>query len=274
VAAPLPPTGPHESRLARLVHRFEADEPAARLSPGARLLMSVGPAAGAALGLGIVGLACGAGVALFLLSVILASFVGAGKSAVLGSAVANTFTLAVFGRVIENINISSWILAGILVYVDSAVCLLLLANLSVLFRTPWLGIGRRLAQMHEAGWYMLQVHPWIRRMAWVGVMIFVVTPFPMSGAVGGTLVARILGMSNWATWTANTIGSFGACMLFAVLGELGRRHAAMLVKHPLFAVAVVALFLAGLLLLCRWFLRRADRAKKQFLAAHEAEARE
>ena len=72
-----------------------------RMSPRARVLMSVGPATGAVLGLGIVASLCGVGLALFLLSVILAGFLGAGKSAVLGSAVANAFTLAVFGRVIE-----------------------------------------------------------------------------------------------------------------------------------------------------------------------------
>ena len=274
MTAPLPPTDPHESRLARLAHRFEADEPTVRLSRRARVLMSVGPAAGAVLGLGIVASLCGVGVAMFLLSVILAGFLGAGKSAVLGSAVASAFTLAVFGRVIEGVNVSAWVLAGMLAYVDSAVCLFLLANLSVLFRTPWFGIGRRLAQMHEAGWYMLQVHPWMRRMAWVGVTLFVVAPLPGSGAIGGTLVARILGMSNWATWTANTLGSFGACVLFAVLGDFGRQHAEVLVQHPLIAVAFIVLVVAALLLVCRWFLRRADRAKREFLAAQEAKARE
>jgi len=272
VAAPQPATEPHEGRLARLVHRFEAEEPSARLSRRARVLMSVVPAAGGVVGLGLVACLCGVGVALFLLSVVLASFLGAGKSAVLGSAVANAFTLAVLGRVIERINISAWVLAGMLTYVDSAVCLVLLANMSVLFRMPWFGIGRRLAQMHEAGWYMLQVHPWVRRMAWVGVMLFVVTPLPASGGIGGTLVARILGMSNWATWTANTAGSFGACVLFAVLGDLWRRNAEMLMRRPLLAAAIVALVVTALLLLCRWFLRRADQAKRQFLAAQEAKA--
>jgi hypothetical protein len=231
--------------------------------------MTFGPIALAALGLLAAWVFASPTTAMFLLAVLIGSFIGGGKFVILGSAVAGTFTLWLFGRSIEHVNLSSWYLAGLVVYGDCGTCLFMLANVGVLYRTPWLGIGRRLAQMHEAGWYLLHVHPWMRRMAWTGVVVFVAAPFQGTGAVGGTIIARILGMSNWATFTATAVGSIGGCSLIAVLGNLGRKHAEAVINHPLITVGVIVLTLAVLVLLGRWFLGHADQAKRQYLAEQE-----
>jgi hypothetical protein len=263
---------PRESRLGRLVHRLAEEDPSTRLSLPARVLMTVAPIVGAALILLAATLVSGLGLAAFLLAMLLGSFMGGGKFVVFGSAVANAFTHTYLGYTIESVDVSAWVLAGLVVYGDTGTCLVMLANMTVLYRMPW--VGRRLAMAHEAGWYMLQVHSWMRRMAWIGVALFVAVPFQGTGAVGGTIVARILGLSWWGTLTATVAGSVAGCSGMAVLGNIGRKHAEGIANHPAVSVAVVVGTLVTVILLGRWFLGQSEMAKEQYLAEQEAKPQE
>jgi uncharacterized membrane protein len=257
----------HEGRVARLIHRLAEQDPSATLSRGVRCLMTIGPLVGFGLILLAASLAAGAITATFLAAMELGSFIGGGKLVIFGSAVASAVAISIFGRAIESVNVSAWVLAGMVVYGDIGTCLIMMANMTVLYRTPW--VGRRLALAHEAGWYVLRANPWMRRVAWFGVAVFVAAPFQGSGAVIGTIIARILGLSRFGTLSAMVVGSATGCSALALLGNVGRRQAEDIVSHPWISLIILVAILVALALAGRWFVGHSVAAREQYLAEHE-----
>lgn len=256
----------HEGRVARLIHRLEEDDPNPRLSKGERVVMTAGPLGGFGAILLVTALVWGVGAATFLASMELVSFIGGGKFVIFGP--------AVLGDTFRSADFSPWALAGLVVYGDIGTCLIMMANMTLLYRTPWLGVGRRLALAHEAGWYMLHVHRWMRRAAWLGVAVFVAAPFQGTGAVIGTIIARILGLSRWGTLSATAVGSAAGCSVLALLGDIGRKQAETMTRHPVMTATILAVILVALVLLGRWFMGHAAEAREQFIAEHEAQRAE
>jgi len=178
------------------------------------------------------------------------SFVGFGKFVIFGG----TFwkvAAPIIGYVPQTAPPSPWILAGLVIYGDTATALVMMANMTLLYRTPF--VGRRLAACHEAGWYVLRIHPWMRRMAWVGGAVFVAAPFQGTGAVVGAVLARILGLSRLSTLSAMTAGSATGCLALALLDAIGRRRVQQIASHPLAAAIVLAVTVVVLVLVGHWF---------------------
>jgi uncharacterized membrane protein len=108
------------------------------------------------------------------------------------------------------------------VYGDTGTMLVMLANLHILYRLPRL--GPKLAQGYQACHYVLKANPWMRRLAWLGTAVYIAVPFQGTGAVIGTLLARMLGMSMVATLTAIPFGSALGCYPLALLGKYAKKH--------------------------------------------------
>ncbi len=231
-----------------------------------RQVMTISPFAGLGGILGVTGLLWGLGSAAFLASMVVGSFVGGGKFVIFGTEMTNLLTQSLMGATYESVDFSPWALAALVVYGDLATCSVMMANMTLLYRTPWL--GRRLASAHEAGWYVLHVHRWMHRVAWLGVAVFVAAPFQGSGAVIGTIIARILGLSRPETFTAMLVGSGVGCSVLALLGDVGRQQAQMLASHPVISLVILAGIVVLLMLLGRWFMGHASEAREQFRAAH------
>jgi len=66
----------------------------------------------------------------------------------------------------------------------------------------------------------------------------VAAPFQVTGAVVGTILGRLLGLSRLATLSAMACGSATGCAALAVLGTYGRERAQQLAKHPIAALLV------------------------------------
>lgn len=246
-----------EGRLHHLVHRLAEDDPSGKLSRRTRLLMTLGPIVAFGLILLFTGLLCGWKAAGFLWGVAVLSFVGMGKFAVLLGAAASA-------------PLGVWPLAHIVIYGDIATMFIMLGNMHLLYRAPW--VGRKLAQAHEASHYVLKANPWMRRLAWIGLAVFVAVPFQGTGAVGGTILARILGMSYFSIVTAIPIGSFLGCYPLALLGMYGRargfKHVA---NHPLAAVLFFVLLIAVIYILGRRFTGASLRKREQAAAGQGSE---
>jgi uncharacterized membrane protein len=217
------------------------------LSQRARLAMTVGPFVGYGCILLAAWVVAGHKVAAFLFGAVVASFLGAGKFVVLAH------------LIWRDPPVGSWTLVALIVYSDLAAATIMMGNLDVLYRLPFL--GRRLAACREAGWYVLQANPWMRRAAWSGIALFVAVPFQYTGSVVGTVVARILGVSRFHTATATVAGSALGCSALALLGVYARDLVRYLDPSPVLVVAEVLLIVALLVLLGRRFtgksLRRA-----------------
>jgi uncharacterized membrane protein len=221
------------------MHRLAEEDSSRKLSRRARLLLTLGPFVVSGLVVLGTGLLYGWRAAGFMVAVAVASFVGGGKFAILMAAP-------------QSAPLGLWAAAHVVIVGDIITMLVLMANMHVLYRAPW--VGKKLAQAHEASAYVLRANPWMRRAAWFGLAIFIAVPFQGTGAVGGTILARLLGMSQFAVLTAIPVGSALGCYPIALLGMYGRaKGLQQIADHPLAAVAFFALLVAVIVLLGRRF---------------------
>jgi len=97
-------------------------------------------------------------------------------------------------------------------------------------------------------------------MAWVGVAVYVAAPFQGTGAVIGTILARILGMSWFSTLTATAAGSLVGCVALALLGHYARARVQAIAAHPVALLVALGLTLVILLVMGRWFIGQSSKA--------------
>jgi len=218
--------------------------------------MTVGPVLGFGVILLAAALVSGYGMVIWLSGIEIGSFIGFGKFVIFGGVVRDVI-LKVFQYVPKTDPPSPWILAGTVVYGDVATAMVMLANMSVFLRMG--SLGQRLAACHDAGWRVLQANPWMRRMAWVGVAVFVAAPFQGTGAVIGTILARILGMSWFSTLSATAVGSGAGCLTLALLGQYARERVQAIAEHPVAMVVALAITVVILVVLGRWFIGKSSQ---------------
>ncbi|MBK7643296.1 MAG: small multi-drug export protein [Planctomycetes bacterium] len=116
-------------------------------------------------------------------------------------------------------------LAALCVPVDAFVACCLALFLGPLQRLPW--IGPWLQGIHLRAHSVLMEYPRLRRMAFVGVALFVFLPLPGTGAVGGMFAGQMVGLSRPMSVLAIAIGTALIAALFAglasTLGAEGQR---------------------------------------------------
>lgn len=186
----------------------------------------------------------GGDAALELLSLALATATVAGKFIVLR------------GLHDEGFFDSPYKLAPLVVYMDVLFAFVAVFNFGVLHRIPRL--GRRLARMQVDGERILARNPWMKKVTFVGVVAFVTFPLSGTGAIGGAIVGRLLGLPRLRTLvaiaTGAVIGAFGMALLADVAGETLLR----LKDGPVLPIGG-GLVLAGL----GWWLWRNDRRARR-----------
>jgi hypothetical protein len=96
-------------------------------------------------------------------------------------------------------------LFALVTYMDLFVAVLLAFHTGFLFKVPWL--GPKIAALVEDGQFFLQSNRWMRRMAFLGLVAFVLFPLAATGSVGGSIFGRLAGMSRWAIFAGVALGS-------------------------------------------------------------------
>ena len=94
-------------------------------------------------------------------------------------------------------------------FMDFIVALFVTFHMGVLFRIP--KIGHKLAMLVWDGKFFMDSQPWIKRMAFAGLVGFVIIPFSTTGSIGGSILGRLLGLSRLTT--------VGGVLLGSVLGN-------------------------------------------------------
>ncbi len=214
-----------------------------------RLLYVLGPLALTAAVLGLVYLVAGAWTLNEVWITGLVSLLGAGTTVVFGEAALgdNTFQLG----------LDTWELAYVVMFVNAVSSVFYTYNLDLLQRLP--RVGPWLVRSRHNARIMLRQRPWIRRWAVVGVGLFVVTPLPGSGALGGSLMGRLVGISKRAIVLAVTVAGVIVCSAYALLAnELKEALDRVEAFVPPWVRIAVFLVLAALLVafmtrLVRWF---------------------
>jgi hypothetical protein len=154
----------------------------------------------------------GGGAAAAVLGAFVA-FLGVGSTIVFASAIADTSAA----------KLDATTLVALAAYFCVATTFFWAFNLELAERIPW--FGPRVARIHDAAANALHRHAWIRRWATIGVALFVISPLPGSGTIGGSIVGRLAGLSRLATFLAVSIASLVVVAVYASFGGAVERLA-------------------------------------------------
>jgi uncharacterized membrane protein len=136
--------------------------------------------------------------------------------------------------------------------VDVLVGLFLVWNFDLLYRIP--GMGPMLHAMESRSASFLDERPWVRKLAFVGIVLVVIVPFHGTGAVMGSIVGRLTGLGRWRVLAAIALGGYTGVALMLSASWL---VALLSGVSPIAGIGmVVVLVAAGLAVWARWFRRR------------------
>ncbi len=106
------------------------------------------------------------------------------------------------------------VLAFSIAFVDIVVCLFLIWNFDLAKKLPFIGSGIRRVQLKGAS--ILESMPWVERLTFFGIVVFVMIPFQGSGAFAGTILGRAVGLSVSANLLAVGLGALIGSVLIAL----------------------------------------------------------
>jgi len=185
----------------------------------------------------IVGAATGVGLVLHL---VLRD--GSLTSLLVGALAVFLSKLFIFGGAIDvwpfnakTIDLGAWELALIAWVIDLLVSCALLAGMASFERLRL--AGRALSEARARASQTLREFPGLRRLAVAGITLLVFLPIPGSGAVTGTLVGRLVGLSRMATFAAVASGAGLAVSAYAGVASFLDENWRELIKSPTLVIA-------------------------------------
>ncbi len=150
-------------------------------------------------------------------------------------------------------------LFGMVTWMDVVAACLLIFHAGFIFRIP--KIGPKMLLLREEGEFFMRVQPWMRRFAFIGLVVFVVIPVAATGSVGGAILGRMLGMSRTATLVAIVAGTLIGNSLMLLAGKALSKVPFFDPHHPASlaaGVGVIITIIAGL----NWYYRTLKRKYK------------
>lgn len=119
-----------------------------------------------------------------------------------------------------------WLLMALLVaFMDVITALFLVWNFDYARKIPLL--GKWIEKFEDSNADILDRKGWMRKAAFVGLILFVMFPFQGSGGVGGSVLGRVIGMRPMRVFQAITAG--------AVIGTITIGYITVTVGSALFA---------------------------------------
>lgn len=134
------------------------------------------------------------------------------------------------------------LIAGAIAFIDIMVGLFLVWNFDLARKIPL--IGNFIRRIEAKGNDILAKKPWVEKLAFTGIILFVMFPFQGSGAVGATIVGRMLGMNPRKVWYAVIIGAIVGCLIIAYTSAFAMTFLMGIgVAWALLTVVLVVIFL-------------------------------
>jgi uncharacterized membrane protein len=170
-----------------------------------------------------------------------------------------------------------WELGLVIWVLDTCTVLLFVYGLEALYYFDRL--RRPLEKVQANAGLVLRAYPRIRRVAVVGVALFVLFPVAGTGAMSGAFLAILLGLKRHVAILAVSLGGLGGGMLMAFLAVFFSEAATEfqhLQDNPLVKWGSMAVVAVLLLLAVRWlsraYRRAIDEAKQQQASEDSQEA--
>lgn len=152
-------------------------------------------------------------------------------------------------------------LFGLVTYLDFMTALFVTFHMGILFRVPWL--GPKLAMLVWDGKFFMESQPWVKRMAFAGLVGFVMFPTSTTGSIGGSIFGRLLGLSRWMTVTGVLLGSLlGNALMYAFSKQIN--------KYVADNWTIRILGILFIIMVCVLFEMRYRAIKKKYLESPEA----
>ncbi|MDD2666179.1 MAG: small multi-drug export protein [Methanocellales archaeon] len=112
------------------------------------------------------------------------------------------------------LGLSLWEAMIAVVFVDLITSLFMVLNFDIALKIPFL--GKLISKAERQGREYLKKYPFISRLAFLGIALFIALPFNGTNAVIGSIIGRIIGMKPWYAWSAVAMGSVLGCLLVAI----------------------------------------------------------
>lgn len=113
---------------------------------------------------------------------------------------------------------SPYKMAVLIVYLDVLIATVAIYNIRLLYRIP--RFGAKIAALQKSGQRILERNPWMRKATFLGIIAFVMFPLSGTGAIGGALFGRLLGMSRLRTMVGISLGAVFGAFLMAFLAVI------------------------------------------------------
>ena len=112
-------------------------------------------------------------------------------------------------------------LFGLVTYMDFMVALFVTFHMGILFRLPY--VGEKIAALVWDGKFIMESQPWIKRTAFLGLILFVMFPTSTTGSIGGSIFGRLLGMGRLLTLSGVLLGSiFGNALMYVFAKQINK----------------------------------------------------
>jgi uncharacterized membrane protein len=139
---------------------------------------------------------------------------------------------------------SPWQLAAMVFLLDLFFALLLASGIQQLERMPLLGRGLRKARTRALE--LSEQYPGLKRSAFLGVTLFVFLPLAATGAITGSFIARIFGLSRVSRVAAIALGSGITALIFATHAHFIGQQARTFLENPVLAgISTLVLLFVG-----------------------------
>jgi uncharacterized membrane protein len=128
------------------------------------------------------------------------------------------WSFVLFGRFTivasQSLGVPATHLFWMVTYQDVMVALFFTFHVGFMYRLPW--VGPKIAELSVDSEFILAHQPWMKRLTFLGLLVFIAFPLAATGSVGGAIFGRLLGLSRWAIFWGSSIGAIigNAAMLF------------------------------------------------------------
>lgn len=107
-----------------------------------------------------------------------------------------------------------WLMASSAALFDITSAIFMALNFDLALKLPLLGAW--MGSLIGGGRTLLDRHPWLEKMSYAGLILFVMVPLQGSGGIGGSILGRMLGMKNLGVISSISIGASASCILIAL----------------------------------------------------------